>query len=182
MGEQKYIYWCVGMLAVEDTRGWECVMDNSVYMPRGQHREGEPFSNSCTYRKPVTDAEYRAHHGMLVWPCDCPEGYRVTAFGIPTPDSITLSALGTIRTGRDNYSVCPILEKIEPEIEWVTPTDEDARHRPWVEVCDHQEQLELGHGRKAKLLGVAHEGFFVTKTGSSWMFCRMDAKLREGWA
>jgi len=35
------------------------------------------------YRYPVTEAEYRAHHGMLSWPTECPDGYEVVDFRYP---------------------------------------------------------------------------------------------------
>ena len=68
------------------------------------------------------------------------------------------------------------------EINWVIPTDEDAKHRPEVEVIDFPGQLEKGVGRHTRLMGVTDSGSFIAVTGTSWVFCRMDAKQREAWA
>ena len=68
----------------------------------------------------------------------------------------------------------------EPEEEWVTPTDEDARHRPMVQVryCD-------GDWQEARLLAVTVDAFpfLVIKaneqTRDSYYFCRMKASERN---
>jgi hypothetical protein len=70
----------------------------------------------------------------------------------------------------------------EPEEEWVTPTDEDARHRPMVQV------RFLGDWYDTKLLAVTEydkdgsfvvEGCFNHREGvKTYMSCRMKASER----
>jgi len=71
----------------------------------------------------------------------------------------------------------------EPEEEWVTPTDEDARHRPMVQV------RFLGDWYDAKLLAVVCHGknkFIVEEDRPDWGevvrlydICRMKASERN---
>ena len=177
MSEQKYIYWCPGMGPLSSyDEGWEYYATSKrAYVPDTSPN----IKQTLPRRKLVTDAEYRAHHGMMAWPCACPEGYRVIDFRLPEKDLLLLTDGGVA----EGYSldVYPILEKIEPEIEWVAPTDEDARHRPHVQVCDIYPSLQAGEGRGAVLYGVTTQGRFVTQTGTQWEHARMDIKQREAW-
>jgi len=63
-------------------------------------------------------------------------------------------------------------------IEWVTPTDEDARHRPcaWVR--------KGGGWIPTTLMAVCLTGmnkYFIASGGDKFTECRMDAKQREEW-
>jgi hypothetical protein len=68
----------------------------------------------------------------------------------------------------------------EPEEEWVTPTDEDAKHRPMVQV-----RYGDGDWQEARLLAVTvHDSPFLVikandQTRDSYYFCRMKASERN---
>lgn len=70
----------------------------------------------------------------------------------------------------------------EQSIAWVTPTDDDARNRPTVEVMNRNSDWA-----KYKLVAVMDTGttrFRVTNNGQNihaYEQCRMDEKLREDW-
>lgn len=69
--------------------------------------------------------------------------------------------------------VRPIVRPIVPE--WITPTDEDAKQRPMVEVRDR----ETDRWQAGQLLAVIHREMpfiaFITKTkvAAGWGYCRM---------
>jgi hypothetical protein len=67
-------------------------------------------------------------------------------------------------------------------IEWVTPNDEDARHRPEVVVKNYNGVV----WQKATLLAVTKNSSKFRTTAdwkqlTAWECCRMDAKQREMW-
>ena len=179
--EQKYIYLGPGEIkpcvVPEEVEFWrEC---DCEWVTRSKDMVSIGRLNH--YRFAVTDAEYRAHHGMIAWPCACPEGYEVVDFRCGEIGETALSynnVYFTIYEDERHYTF-PILRKIELKIKWVVPTDEDAPHRPKV-ACD---------GKIYTLVAVDTEPttdlkFFVKdKAGNvySKFSCKMDARLREGW-
>ena len=190
MSEQKYIYWgpCVGRPCRDILRKAEyydtMVDERKAWVPC----EGIEYDDEFM-RYPVSDAEYRSHHWCLALGHPIPEGYKVSGFAtLDTSYPVGFYHINNLTgeawkvTNRPLIGTGPILEKIKPEIEWVIPTDEDARHRPFVQVCDYIPTLDEGRGKGAVLYGVTTDGFFITQTGTQWRHCRMDAKLREGWA
>jgi hypothetical protein len=69
----------------------------------------------------------------------------------------------------------------EPKIEWVTPTDEDARHRPEVEAIGCGAN---GYRRARLYIGepMRFYVYFLDIDRFEWVTeCHMDAKLREAW-
>ena len=180
MSEQKYIYRCPGMEPLtRDDEGWEFyAASRDVFILDYNPSKHQALPR----RKPVTDAEYRAHHGMLAWPCECPEGYVVVDFRPTLHNDRILTADGGTVGGISSVVPRPILEKIEPEIEWVYDVlDEEARRRPSVQVRDGG-----GKWKKTILYGVyycpdAETTQYVDCVGMLWDECRMDAAKREGW-
>ena len=82
------------------------------------------------------------------------------------------------KCGADDVDKFWILRKSQ---EWVTPTDEDAKGRPEVEVYDHEGDWD-SCGMTFKLLFIDVDGRFWTKNqeGSvqDWRHCRMKKELR----
>jgi hypothetical protein len=146
---------------------------------------------TCNSRN-VTEAEYRAHHGMKAWPCKCPAGYEVVDFRHPECGEMYLDPYGEVSESilMNKLLIFPILRKRKLEIEWVTPTDEDARHRPMCTFFGMYWEHEMWkstteeHGPD-RLLGVIDhyicDKMYVDGYGRSWKNCRMDAKQREAW-
>ena len=65
-----------------------------------------------TYRYPVTEAEYRTHHGMLAWPCKCPDDHEVVNFRVPLDGDLLLTNEGNVLLSkRTGSSPMPILRK-----------------------------------------------------------------------
>jgi len=100
-------------------------------MSREKHREGEPLVYPCTYRKEVTDAEYRAYHGMKAWPFKCPKGFRVIDFRASVRGEIIIDERGNPYTTTNGYTTpypILILEKIESELPPITDAEFRAHH------------------------------------------------------
>lgn len=82
------------------------------------------------------------------------------------------------QTGIDcNFALRWILRKKQ---EWVTPTDEDAKGRPWVQV----KNIGLHDWVDRLLIAVDHDGTFATigESGSiqtGWSECRMKKEYRK---
>ena len=99
------------------------------------------------YRWPIPEHEaltelYCQLHGISV-----PDGWEAVGFGdVAGNRYLTVRGLQFDAT---RYSVgekhnAPILRRKEPEFEWVTPTDDDAKGRPEVEVCYTSEPVWHG--------------------------------------
>jgi hypothetical protein len=142
MSTQRYLYWHPGEPTPEKTpKGAEAFDSEECEW----HTESAASVSWCwPTRWPVTEAEWLAHHYCQAYGITVPEGWRVVDFG--SPRDAHLLPDGCIGGGYSaNYQV-PILERIE---EWITPTDEDAKRRPQVQVRNAD-----GAWESAILLGV----------------------------
>ena len=67
------------------------------------------------YRKPVTEAEYKAHHWCIAHGDEMPEGHEVLRFGRPIPGDIVMCPGGRLYTYRVGdcwvNGLAPILRK-----------------------------------------------------------------------
>jgi len=118
----KYIYWHPGDKQPDDLSGWKYFNESfREFMDSDVVNRKELKYNF--YRKAVTEAEYRAHHGMKAWPCECPDGEEVVDFRKARWHERYLTTDGTVLTHSVlTHSVCgffppvPILRKIKPEL------------------------------------------------------------------
>jgi len=151
---------------VEETRG---VMLKALNETFGHEWERQAFYWCMTHKRLI------------------PESYKVSWFGhAHTYGDIYLTPDGKIKTVEGEMSASefevPIICKIEPEIEWVTPSDADARHRPTVRFIGQPDDPK--HEKDGILLGLAmglHQSFFICESGRWWIDCEMDAAQRENW-
>ena len=92
------------------------------------------------------------------------------------------SLLGAIRG--DHYTG-PSLKKKAPEVEWVTPTDEDGTHRVGAEFSNISGKVCAGDGVRSTLIGVVKliggKDEYIDIHGAHFGHCRMDAAQRENY-
>jgi hypothetical protein len=128
-------------------------------------------------RWPVPEHIWRANRYCECYGISIPEGYEVIGFGSPSKASEAyLNTLGRVidpRIAGWNYQQrYPILRKIEPEKKHVTPTDEDAKSRPTVEVS-----RDSDYWTTVTLVAVRKGNYpFLTLDDGSWEFCRMEVE------
>ena len=177
-----YLYWHPG-----DQRP-EKMPEESEYYEYGEwHTDvGNPNIGwlDLTRRWPVPEHAYRAHMFCETFGIKVPEGYEVTGFRASIRGETYLTVYGNVvccavdRYGQPH----PILRKIKSDTVYRTPTDEDARSRPQVEVRDADSEK----WRPATLLAVRETQLssqdidgdytFVTARDASvefWHQCRM---------
>ena len=125
----------------------------------------------CVRSWPIPEHEaltelYCQLHGIRI-----PDGWEVVGFGnrLESEDHGFLSRSGGyISDGDWAGTKRPIIRRREPEFAWVTPTDDDAKVRPEVEL------MVLGKLITRTLVYV-NEGqtMFMMSDGSEWTGCRM---------
>jgi len=191
--EQKYIYWHPGDEQPEDLSGW-MVFDFTA-LEKYRKRNDPDGSKLCTsqhYRKAATNTEHRAHHGMKLWHGYYPDskiqdGHKVIDYRRPDLGELFATHYGSAGTSDGTMiSFAPILEKIEPEIQWVTPTQADVidcikatRDYPEVVFEMDLDDLSGGSPRIGKLVYVGD--YFVDSDCDCFSLCKMNAALREEW-
>ncbi len=174
MSEQRYIYWHPGEpkpgktpknLQVRDADENEWCYSSAP--------DDVEFLDGTFYRWPVTEAEWRTHHYCQAYGIKVPEGWRVVDFRLGKDSEQHLWEDGTIAgVIHATASKYPILERIE---EWITPTDEDAKRRPKV-------QVKTNHGEwiQKTLVAVMSDANFpyLSIDGSCWADCRMKKETK----
>ena len=182
MSEQKYIYWHPGDEQPEDLSGWRYFnVSFGEFFSRA--REENPLGHNV-YSKEVSEAEYRAHHGMKLWHSIYPDskiqdGYRVIDFRRPDIGELFAYIDGCTGESKGILSAfAPILAKIEPEIVWVTPTQQDVID--CIKATGDYPEAVFGGGSIGKLVCVYGEQY-MDSTGYSYDHCKMNAALREEW-
>jgi hypothetical protein len=140
MSTQRYLYWLPGEPTPEKTPEKCEMLDEDTWLPNKK----EPAYWLVARRWPVTEAEWRTHHYCQAYGVIVPEGWRVVDFG--SPRDAHLLPDGSIGGGYSAEYQVPILDRIA---EWMTPTDEDAKRRPQVQVRNAD-----GAWESAILLGV----------------------------
>ncbi len=120
------------------------------------------FLDGTFYRWTVTEAEWRTHHYCQAYDITVPEGWRVVGFREPKNSESFLNECGEaviLPMGEGacfdclKYDRKPILERVE---EWSTPTDEDAKRRPAVQVQNYDDDADTWE--EATLLAVVKSG------------------------
>ena len=190
MSEQKYIYWHPGDEQPEDLSGWK-YFNESFNQFIGREREDKPLKYNV-YSKEVSDAEYIAHHGMKIWHSNYPDskiqdGYRVIDFRRNAKGELFAHCDGSAgKTDGLMISFVPILEKIEPEIEWVTPTQADVINSinttgdyPEAVFAVNRDELSDANAYIGKLVYVGY--MFIDSGCGCFNHCKMNAALREEW-
>ena len=117
---QRYIYCAPGSEKLDSDILRFCEYYDTLVDERKVWTRCEGIDYGCAgefIRYPVTEAEYRAHHGMLAWPGVCPDGYKVTDFREPLADELVWSQCGEVvdTDSLDFLFPHPILRKIECE-------------------------------------------------------------------
>ena len=141
-------------------------------------------------------AKNSAHHWCEAFGFCVPKGYGVSGFinfgSFPVGSYVFNRHNGQLYKVEDRELIgCgPFFYKIEEKIEWVTPTDEDARHRPtvylqsvsghWLDRPYTLLYVVLDEGEPMYGVGVSEKDSGDTIT-TERRLCRMDAKLREDW-
>lgn len=183
--EQKYIYWHPGEDQPASLDGWMWYSSTSKEYKKRNEPDGLPLRNGQYYRKEVSNAEYRAHHWCKAHTTPVPKGFEIRRFGTIAyrgeyifgySFEVREVELGSIEC----YLPFPILEKIEPEIVWVTPTQQDVID------CikatgDYPEAVfgKDGGGYQGKLVFVGD--LFIAYDCDYFKHCKMNAALREEW-
>jgi hypothetical protein len=130
-----------------------------------------------SYRYPVTEEEYRAHCYCQAHDITIPEGEKVTGFRHPNRSEWFLTTSGNVCQHNNELwcgSRVPILESI-----WITPTDNDARRRPMVQVRFN----ETIAWEDRILVAVVAGLFYVMKKEhngvEAWSLCRMKREEED---
>lgn len=176
----RYLYWNPDTPKPETLpQGCEFLVQTHI----GSHWSCETYGPATwtdrTRRWPVEDHVYFAHHYCLAFGISIPQGYEVTGFRIATcHDPYHLTIYGRVEPQDSGFSV-PILRRIEPKKVYKTPTDEDAKLRPTVEVRVVHNDEE--YWQQKTLLAVTAGNFpFVTQCEDggieTWSKCRMEVK------
>ena len=192
MSEQKYIYWHPGEEQPNDLNGWMWYSSTPKEYKNRDDPEGSPLHERQHYRKAVSNAEYRAHHGMKLWhslysDSKIQDGYMVIDFRRNAKGELFAHCDGSAgKTDGLMISFVPILEKIEPEIEWVTPTQADVINSikttgdyPEAVFAVNRDELSDANAYIGKLVYVGDH--FVDVDCCCFSHCKMDASLREEW-
>ena len=168
--EQHYLYWHPGLPKPKH------VPEGCEYYAYEEWHKEDKNSNTGwldrTRRWPVPEHVYRAHNFCEAFRIKVPEGYEVTDFRYPKLCETYLTEDGTDMCCGSNTFLHrrPILRMVVPPVTYRTPTDEDAKLRPQVEVRNTDQQ----DWTPAILYGVLRPGpnQFLTDFGA-WSQCRM---------
>lgn len=172
MSEQKYMYWHPGQPKPEKMpEGCEVNTTPNTW----NSENAIPAVWCCAARRwPVSEHVWRAHHYCEAYGITVPEGYEVIGFRVPDPHELYLERNGkAIASFGDGCAAYPILRKIEQPTRYRTPTDEDAKLRPQVEVRNcHDDKWH-----RITLVAVRDTDWpYLAIDGSQWKKCRMEVK------
>ena len=177
MTNQFYLYWHPGETKPEKTTENAEFLESGGWDKTGKIHTVDQWAND-TYRWPVTEAEWRTHMYCQAYGINVPEGWRMVNFRKSTDGDSRLSPDGNVEAICSCFSY-PLLERIE---EWVTPTDEDAKRRPQVQVSSDE-----SYDKEMTLVAVTHGIHpFVCINGRgesmNWKHCRMKKENSTGGA
>jgi hypothetical protein len=165
MSEQRYLYWHPGEPHPEKMPEKCEMLDEDIWKLSAK----APTSWEFPRRWPVTEAEWRTHHYCKAYGITVPDGWRVVGFGPVDPTRWYLSPYGA-KTGHAQSFACPILERVE---EWITPTDEDAKRRPVVQVSNIVLHTEDHNWVTKTLIAVTSGDEYLCDDGKRWRYCQM---------
>jgi hypothetical protein len=172
MNEQKYMYWHPGLPKPEKMPEL-CEMVKIFGQWQMSSLHPDQWETS-TRRWPVPEHVYHAHHYCLSFGITVPEGYEVIDWRIPHVDDWYMERNGQAYPWCGGDCVAhPILRRISPQKRYITPTDEDAKLRPQVEVRAVDESWV-----SATLLAVIKEWYITIDKGGVtwWKECRIEVK------
>lgn len=188
---QHYIIWVVGM-----DRPTELPRDCEYYTGYSWAVETpDTWDHLMIHRWPVSEAEYKTHHWCLANDVVVPTGYEVDRFGsLVEKGEHALMHTGDIyieyKPSGFMLSPRPILKKIKPEIEYVTPTNQDIVNCikatgtwPIIEVRDDESDSQWMVTTLIRVIFDDDDGYgFMDIGGTYWDDARMPVNLRDEWA
>jgi len=126
-----------------------------------------------------SEGVWRASKFCEAFDIQIPDEYEVTSFRAPVHGETFLTVYGNVTLCTvDRYGQPhPILRRIGLPVTYRTPTDEDARIRPTVEVRD----TDIEEWRPATLLAVQESQLSERGIESDYTFVTLRAKTIEFW-